>query len=233
MIRVRNWMLRPFFNSARYWQRRYSSGRTSGAGSRGANAEYKAAFINEFIRSHGVATVIEFGFGDRVQLEMCEYSGYLGFEVSRTAILERRRQFRGNVNRRFKHLDDYAGETADLTVSLDVLYHLVERRVYEEHLTKLFEASRRHVLIFSTAFDCTARTARHAKHRNFLNWIEENCSGWRSRAVAPPRVDRRDAAADFYLFERIPDAGNTWAPSGNLRILIADDDAAVRFSLCE
>jgi len=235
MISVKDRTLRPFFSSARYWQHRYKSGRTSGAGSRGANAEYKAAFINDFIRSHRIETAIEFGFGDGVQLEMCEYPDYLGFEVSRTAIQQRRKQFRGNANRRFKHLSDYAGETADLTVSLDVVYHLVEQAAYEDHLTKLFDASNHCVLIFSTSFDCTAPSARHAKHRNCLAWIEENRPDWRQIRTEATQVDRPDTSADFFVFERpVAVAGRAIPqheePCG-LRILVADDDAGVRSSL--
>ena len=237
MIHLKDRVLRPFFDSTRYWQRRYKSGRTSGAGSQGANATYKAAFINEFIRSHNIETAIEFGFGDGVQLELCEYPDYLGFEVSRTAIQQRREQFRGDATRRFKHLDDYAGEKADLTVSLDVLYHLVEQPVYEAHLTHLFDSADRYVLLFSTCFDGSRSSVNHVLHRNVQTWIKENRPDWRPVRLATPTIERPDVAADFLAYENPGSASNA-TPDGDtqspaLRVLVADDDVSVRSSLRE
>jgi CheY-like chemotaxis protein len=237
MIQLKDRVIRPFFNSTRYWQRRYKSGRSSGAGSRGANAAYKARFINDFIRSHNIETAIEFGFGDGVQLDLCEYPDYLGFEVSRTAIQQRREQFRGNATRRFKHLDAYAGEKADLTVSLDVLYHLVESPVYDAHLTHLFDSSDRYVLLFSTCFDGNPSSVNHVRHRNTREWIDEYRPDWQPIRLTTPTIERPDAAADFFAYEkpgRTSDAtsdDDTQSPA--LRVLIADDDVSVRSSLRE
>lgn len=56
--------LKSFKNSADYWERRYLSGGTSGSGSYNRLAEFKAEFLNEFVRENNVETVIEFGSGD-------------------------------------------------------------------------------------------------------------------------------------------------------------------------
>jgi len=237
MSQLENRIRRPFFKSARYWQRRYRKGRTSGTGSRGANALYKAVFINDFIRLHNIETAIEFGFGDGVQLEMCEYPDYLGFEVSRLAIQQRRAQFHGNATRRFKHLDDYAGEKADLTVSLDVLYHLIEQPVYDAHLTHLFDSSDRCVLIYSTCFDGDHSTVNHIRHRNIQTWIEENRPDWQPLRLVTPTIERTDTVANFFAYQK-PDStpdensdADTHAPA--LRVLVADDDDSLRSSLQE
>ena len=55
--------------SAAYWENRYASGGNSGAGSEGANAVWKATVINDFVASHYVRDVLEYGCGDGRQLE--------------------------------------------------------------------------------------------------------------------------------------------------------------------
>lgn len=78
MLNVKRRLLQPFFNSTRYWRRRYRKHRTSGLGSYGAFAQFKAQVINDFLHSHQVESAIEFGCGDGSQLAICEYSDYLG-----------------------------------------------------------------------------------------------------------------------------------------------------------
>ena len=56
------------FNSASYWDSRYVSGGTSGAGSYGHLAEFKANVLNTFVANRNIKLVIEFGFGDGNQL---------------------------------------------------------------------------------------------------------------------------------------------------------------------
>lgn len=75
-----------FGGSARYWERNYARGRTSWAGSYGALAHGKAAFLNEFVRTREIGSVIEFGRDDRNQLSLAYYPAYIDLDVSRTAI---------------------------------------------------------------------------------------------------------------------------------------------------
>jgi hypothetical protein len=62
-----------FRGSARYWERNYAGGGTSGAGSYDALALGKAVFLNEFVRAHEIGSVIEFGCGDGNQLSLADY----------------------------------------------------------------------------------------------------------------------------------------------------------------
>jgi len=48
------------FNSKKYWEARYVSGRNSGAGSYGRLAKFKADVINDFVKNKKINTVIEF-----------------------------------------------------------------------------------------------------------------------------------------------------------------------------
>ena len=73
---------RHFEGSQEYWERRYAGGGTSGAGSAGRLAAFKAQFLNDFVRAHDVTSVVEFGCGDGNQLALAAYPRYLGLDVS-------------------------------------------------------------------------------------------------------------------------------------------------------
>ena len=121
-----------FGGSAQYWERNYARGGTSGAGSYDALARGKAAFLNEFVRTREIGSVIEFGCGDGNQLSLADYPNYIGLDVSRSAIERCQHRFAADPVKSFFLYDgacftDRAGVfTADLAISLDVIYHLTE-----------------------------------------------------------------------------------------------------------
>lgn len=82
-----------FQNSAQYWQDRYKLGGTSGAGSYGRLAQFKADFLNNFVRENAIQTVVEYGCGDGAQLSLAQYPSYTGFDVSSLAVENCRRRF--------------------------------------------------------------------------------------------------------------------------------------------
>src|SRR5262245_48146126 len=75
-----------FPGSANFWESVYRQGGTSGPGSYGHLARYKAEILNHFVRSNGVRRVIEFGCGDGAQLQLAEYPEYVGVDVSAAAV---------------------------------------------------------------------------------------------------------------------------------------------------
>jgi cyclopropane fatty-acyl-phospholipid synthase-like methyltransferase len=97
----------------------------------------KAEFINSFVTKYGIDTVIEFGCGDGAQLELAQYAEYVGFDVSSNALERCRKRFESDPTKRFALTTAYAEERADLALSLDVVYHLVEDRIYEEYMRLL------------------------------------------------------------------------------------------------
>lgn len=201
-----------FRGSVRYWEDLYASGGTSGAGSYGYLAVGKADFLNAFVRHHQVESVIEFGCGDGNQLALAAYPLYVGLDVSRTAIERCAARFADDPTKSFFSYDggcfvDRSGTfTADVAISIDVIYHLVEDSIFETYMAHLFNASRRYVVIYATDTE-VPNTAPHVRHRNFTSWVSENCRAWRLDQVA--RGPRADAdGADFFVFERIIDVGN-------------------------
>jgi len=198
---------RRFPGSARYWEERYVRGGTSGAGSYGQLARFKADVLNELARSHHTSSVIELGCGDGNQLSLAEFPRYLGLDVSPTAVDVCIRRFADDPTKSFivydpRHFRDPAGFlVADLALSLDVLYHLVEDEVFEAHLHQLFDAARRLVVIY--AYDCDApyRTP-HVRYRRFTDWVVRNRPEWRLAQQIPNKYKGDlDTLSDFYVFE--------------------------------
>ena len=57
-----------FSGSGEFWESRYQRGETSGGGSYGRLAQFKAQTLNRFVEENEIASVIEFGCGDGHQL---------------------------------------------------------------------------------------------------------------------------------------------------------------------
>lgn len=195
-----------YAGSGCFWEENYAHGDTSGNGSYGVLADGKSRYLNELVRARGVRSVIEFGCGDGNQLSRAEYPSYIGLDVSRTAIGLCQRRFRGDPDKSFflyedSCFTDRAGIfTADLALSLDVVFHLTEDTVFETYLTHLFEAGRSLAVIYSTNIEMGG-TAPHVRHRYFTPWVEANCPDWRLTGITPgPNTEQ--ARADFFLYER-------------------------------
>lgn len=199
------WLSLSMRSSGDYWERRYRLGMTSGPGSTGELARFKAGFLNGFVREHGVQTVIEFGCGDGTQLSLAEYPRYLGIDVSPAAIELCRKRFAGDQTKSFSLQTGDAGTglagLADLTLSLDVIYHLLEDDVYARHLADLFGASRHWVIVYSSNREEAVR-ARHVRHRPFVDDVRRLHPGFE----LVRRIDNPfpvQSFADFYVFKRV------------------------------
>jgi hypothetical protein len=196
-----------FVGSGEYWEDRYSRKGTSGDGSYGELALAKAEFINAFVRDYSVRCVTEFGCGDGNQLSLARYPRYVGLDVSKAAIALCKTRFTNDRTKSFFLYDsqcfvDNAGAfRADLTLSLDVIYHLVEDHTFEAHMMHLFGSARRYVIVYAT--NTTAQgTAPHVRHRPFSRWVELNCPQWRLllKEIGPGSGSGR---ADFFVYEQI------------------------------
>ncbi|GHU00812.1 hypothetical protein AGMMS49960_09720 [Betaproteobacteria bacterium] len=190
-----------FNNSSSYWERRYASGGNSGEGSYDKLAEFKAEVINAFVKSNDINSVIEFGCGDGNQLRYAEYPQYTGFDVSVTALDLCRNTFAEDPSKQFCLMSEFKdGGAADLCLSLDVIYHLVEDEVFQEYMQTLFGAAKRYVIVYSSN-DENIFGVSHVKHRNFSRWVEENCLGWNLLSHIPNRY-RSLSEADFFIYQR-------------------------------
>lgn len=191
------------FDAAAYWDRRYRDGRTSGAGSEGADAAYKAAYLSKFIADHDVKTIVDWGCGDGQVLELVEFPAqtqYLGVDISPTIVMRMRAK---NLGPRclFHTVDSFANGTRtqlELALSFDVLFHFPDDTEYDAYLEQLFSSATRYVLIYSTDVDDDP-PARHVRHREVTRDIRSRYPHWTLTSAERPL---RPGVASFFLYER-------------------------------
>lgn len=177
------------FSSRRYWEERYKNGGNSGGGSYGRLAEFKAEIVNGFVKEKGIHSVVEWGCGDGNQLELMAYGEYLGLDVSETVVKICRERFSGDNSKSF---ECYDGESKcicpkrDMAVSLDVLYHLSEDKVYQCYMENLFSSSDKYVCIYSSDYE-NKQDKSYIRRRNFSKYVEEHYPRWELIAHIPNR----------------------------------------------
>ena len=197
-----------FKDSNTYWINRYSNGGNSGDGSYNKLAEFKAEIINDFVDKEDIISVIEFGCGDGNQLKHAKYPKYTGFDISIEIINSCSSLFQNDKSKLFKHVDSYRNESSELTLSLDVIYHLIEDDVFEKYMDLLFKSSNKYVIIYSSNTDINPEnTANHVKHRRFSNWIDSNLSEWSLLKHIPNKYpgngnNSQSSFADFYFYKK-------------------------------
>jgi len=194
------------FSSAAYWEARYRSGSDSGAGPSGALARYKADLVNAFIKANNVASMIDFGCGDASQLALLEPpADYVGVDIAPAAVSLCRSIF---PDRRFISPDQLPSiPPAELTVALDVLFHLVEDAEFTTAMRSLFASATRYVVIYSSDLDATW-PADHVRHRRFTTYVARSQPAWRLLAHLPnprpydPARPNDTSFADFFVYGR-------------------------------
>jgi SAM-dependent methyltransferase len=202
-----------FPGSTAYWEQRYRGGGNSGAGSYGNLARFKAETLNALVRHRHLQSVIEFGCGDGNQLSLFEFPHYIGLDISRTALIRCIDRFRTDRSKSFFLYDPLACSDnqrlfhADVSLSLDVIYHLVEDSVFDQYMRALFHAADRCVVVYSSNFDDN-KAAAHVRHRRFTDWASCNAPRWtlatciQNQYPFDPRQSDETSLADFYVFER-------------------------------
>jgi hypothetical protein len=195
-----------FPGSQEYWEQRYIFGGHSGVGSYEKFAHFKAEIVNAFVSKHGINTIIELGCGDGNQLSFANYPNYIGFDVSRHAVEICMKRFASDKSKLFKLMEDYDGEVADLSLSLDVIYHLIENDAFERYMRNLFASSHQYVIIYSSdSTENEGYEGTHVKHRKFSEWISKNLPQWtlieRIQNKYPYDGDYRTGSfSDFYIY---------------------------------
>jgi hypothetical protein len=207
------------FDSARFWESRYRSGGNSGSGSFGRLAKFKASFLNSFVSINNILDVVEFGCGNGAQCSMFNFPKYIGIDVSEKAISDARLAFAHNQGFSFLLSSDKAEAfECDLSLSLDVIFHLIEESVFEKYLRDLFLFSKRFVIIYSSDVD-ENWSAEHVRHRNFSKAISERYPEWRRVAIVPniypfdSQQQEQTSFSDFHIFSCLDEPCRLYVPS--------------------
>lgn len=199
-------------DSRTYWQERYRQGFHSGAGSYGVLGAFKAQWVNQFIADRDVRSVIDLGCGDGTMACQIEVPQYLGLDVSEHAICLCRFRCDGQAEKRFALLDEYDGEQAELALSMDVIYHLLEDEVYAAYMQQLFGAATRYVAIYSTNLEEAPDPATSwVRHRRFTDWIESHLPEWELIAHTPNPYEfkgdiTQGSRAEWWVYGKMFDA---------------------------
>jgi len=197
---------RNSFSSGDYWEARYRVGGNSGMGSAGRLARFKAATINQFIAANAIRSVIDLGCGDASQMALLELpDDYLGVDVSRAALARCAERFPG---RRFCTPEILrALPPAEMTLSLDVIYHLIEDTVFAAAIRTLFSWATRFVVIYASNLDADW-SSEHVRHRRFTDHVAATEADWRLLAHLPnpypfdPGDPDATSFADFFIYGR-------------------------------
>ena len=202
-----------FSDSVTWWEQRYVSGGNSGQGSYGVLAEFKAEIVNQFVEEFEVKSLIEFGCGDGSQLALANYPRYVGLDVSQKAITICKEKFIDDHSKKFFVYDPYTFDEktdqfkAEIALSLDVIYHLVEDQVYSTYLKHLFGSGLKYVIIYATDKNKLGRFyERHVRHRNFTKDIAIHFPNWKLikkiKNKYPAEEGMTEASpADFFIYE--------------------------------
>ena len=199
--------------SKSYWENRYKKGGTSGSGSYNRLAKYKAEIINSFVKEQKINSIIEFGCGDGNQLSLATYPNYIGLDISATIVKYCNKKFSQDFSKEFhlynsefrvKNKSDF---TCELSLSLDVIFHLIEDNIFEEYMTDLFNYSSKYVIIYSSNFNSIQDY--HEKNRKFEDWIKMNLPNWKflkkfdNKYKFDPNNPKNTSSSDFYIYEKI------------------------------
>jgi hypothetical protein len=195
------------FQSASYWEQRYATGGNSGAGSYNELARYKADVINRFVGENRIETAIEFGAGDGAQLALLDIPHYIGLDVSPTALRKLKQMYADDATKEFRLYEPgivaRANLRAAVTLSLDVIYHLVEDSVFEQYMDDLFSAAERFVIVYASNTN-ERDTAQHVRHRRFTDYVDAHFPQWKlDRMIENPHKPK--SFADFYFYVRSED----------------------------
>ena len=97
--------------------------------------------------------------------------------------------------------------SAELVLSLDVIYHLVEDDVYCKYLTNVFSSAKKFVVIYSTNEEVPGILhSRHVRHRNFTRHIEEWFPAWELKDTLKNNqlksyTKGNGPSVDFFVFQ--------------------------------
>lgn len=196
----------------KYWQDRYAGKGNSGCGSRGVLAEFKAGVIDAFVTDAEVRSVLELGCGDGSQFVKYKTLGvttsYLGLDVSPVAVTACKAQLLRAPRPRVVFAE-YDGRspvpsTAEMAMSMEVIFHLTDDPVYDAYMTNLFNAATRFVVIYSSAMENPDIGAAWVRHRDFR--AHPATKGWDLFEVVPnirPYPQFKDGSfSQFYFYRK-------------------------------
>ncbi len=217
-----NYEHKKYFDVSDYWESRYQSGRNSGSGSYGRLAKFKAKFLNNFLTDNLIKSAVELGCGDGAQLSQIRYPEYIGLDISPTVISLCEKKFQNDASKKFCVYDPENFNAkefgADLSISLDVIYHLSNDDIYYAYLRDLFSLGIKYVIIYSNStnnyYKGVNERLEYVKFREVLNDVMSMFSEWSLIGLEPNpypfnlSIPDETSFADFLIFQKKPGVEN-------------------------
>lgn len=189
-----------FKGSEDFWKTHYKTGGDSGSGSVGKLLSYKADVINRIIDNCNVDTVTDFGCGDCKLARLIKAKRYIGLDISEDALNTCMKLFRQNYTREF-YLYSSKNPKTEMSMSIDVIYHLVEDYVFKPYMKNLFKASKV-VLIYSSDFNkYDIKKCPWVRQRKITEYIKDNFKEWKLIKVIKNKYPK-ESYSNFYIYVR-------------------------------
>ena len=140
------------------------------------------------------------------------YPNYIGLDVSATAIQKCISLFKEDVTKSFYLYNSLAFKdnhhlfSADLSLSLDVIFHLIEDEIFYQYMNHLFDSSDQYVIIYSSNVE--KNQTYHERDRKFSDWVEQNKKDWEVIQMIENvyKKDVKDldntSKSDFYIYKK-------------------------------
>jgi len=197
------------FDVIGHWDRHYAAGGTSGDGNYGRLGEFKVGVLSDFVARNAITSCIEFGCGDGRILGLVSWPRYIGLDVSVVAVTSCINRYANDPTKSFFlyhpgcFVDRGGVLQADVAVSLDVVYHVTDDRLYDLYMKDLCSAARRFVVLYSTDYDLIA--VPRFRHRKVTTWMASHAAGFHLMRRVPgpfPGNGPGKSDAEFLFYER-------------------------------
>lgn len=147
----------------------------SGTGSRGKLANFKADFVNNFIKEKNIKTIFDFGCGDLQNASLLKVENYLGIDIVEHA--HPKNISANNFKTMVSRFDKFENsEKADLCLCMDVLYHILEDEQDYLHATleKIISYSKQYFIIYAqNSYDDTLGYRGHLFNSPWRQILQE------------------------------------------------------------
>ncbi|UPK44325.1 class I SAM-dependent methyltransferase [Paenibacillus pabuli] len=195
------------FDYKGYWEQTYSSGETSGRGPYGVLAEFKAEVVNGLIQREGISSVIEFGCGDGNQLQYMNYDTYLGVDVAGSSVRLCASKFANDTSKSFMLYTpglwiNRGFMQADLTVCLDVLYHITDETDFRNTLYDILHSSTEWVVLYTRLKQNGSPGVSTIQDQNIFDYLFDYPE-FKVHKIIPQRYPDL-SSADFVILRRTP-----------------------------
>jgi len=186
-----------------YWTDRYKNGGNSGLGSYNELYVFKRDVINDIINKNDIKSIIDFGCGDGNQINEININKYTGFDIAESSINICKNKYNNDKTKKFYNynmINNVDIKLANLTLSLDVLYHILEDDLFIDYIKNLFNYSNNYVLIYSS--NVNGLKSNHIYSRKFTDYISNLFPNWQFIEKINQKYPNI-SSADFYLYKKL------------------------------